>query len=238
MFIAKPKFSGEIGATWMDIMFALLEKNLRHVVVPIIKQGEKMKRLKIIFASLAAALVFSGCAGTNFVRPDSGTFALGKSTSAEVAQKMGNPLQNGEMTKNEKLIKVAKYAYAEGAGQGTYPGVVPARAITFSFFEDKLVGQEFMSSFKTDSTDFDGTKIPGIVKGKSTRNDVTALLGKPTGEAIYPMIKSKDDSALIYGYSQAKGSVFDMKFHNKVLVVSFNGQGIVTDVEYVSSGDK
>lgn len=44
------------------------------------------------------------------------------------------------------------------------------------------------------------------------------------------------ETAIIYSYAQAKGTVLDMKFHNKVLLVSFDAKDVVTDVEFVSSG--
>lgn len=193
-----------------------------------------------IFLALAAAtsIVLSGCAGSDFVRPTEGELVVGKSTQADVLRKMGSPLQSGEMTKNDRQLKVAKYAYASTGGEPAYQGVTPARSLAFTFFDDKLASQEFVSSFKNDSTDFDGKKVTSIVKGKSTSGDVVALLGKPTGEAVYPVIKGADDKAYVYSYVQAKGTVFNMKFYSKALVVSFNNAGIVTDVEFTTSGDQ
>ena len=196
-----------------------------------------MKNTRLLLALVSAAIL-SGCAGTNFKRPDPQALVLGKSTSADVTKVMGSPLQTGELLKNEEKIKTLRYAYAEGAGTGSYPGVVPARAMVFATFNELLIGQEFFSSFPDDATDFDETKVPSIVKGKSTRAEVIALLGKPNGEAIYPLIKSKAETGIVYSYNHAKGSVFDMKFYSKSLIVSFNTSNIVTDVEYVSSGQK
>jgi outer membrane protein assembly factor BamE (lipoprotein component of BamABCDE complex) len=185
-----------------------------------------------------AALALTGCAGSDFVRPAESDFVVGKSTLADVNTKMGNPLQTGQLTKNDKLMKVSKYAYAASGGESAHPGVTPARSLTFLFFEDNLVGKEFVSSFKQDSTDFDGQKVSSISKGKSTRQDVVALLGKPSGEAVYPVIKNVGDAAYVYSYVQAKGTVFNMKFYNKSLLVSFSPSGLVTDVEYTTSGEQ
>jgi hypothetical protein len=189
---------------------------------------------------LAAACVVlvAGCAGTNFKRPEPNQLALGKSRTADVLAVMGSPQQTGEAVQNEQKIKVLRYAYAEGAGEGRYPGVVPARAMVFTVHDDVLVGQEFVSSFKGDATEFDEGKLPSIVKGKTTRTEVVGLLGKPNGEAVYPMIKNKGEKAAVYSYSQAKGNVFNMKFHAKTLLVSFNGADVVSDVQYQSSGEK
>ncbi len=152
---------------------------------------------------------------------------------------MGGPApQSGELLRNGEKLKSARYAYAEGAGTGKYPGVVPARAMVFLTHNDLLVTEEFVSSFSNDATDFDESKVPSIVKGKTTRAEVITLLGTPNGSGVYPFIKNRNESALIYSYSHAKGSAFSMKFFSKSLIVSFGAAGLVTDVEYVSNGEK
>lgn len=188
--------------------------------------------------TLLFAFALIGCAGTDFKRPAPSSLQVGKSTSADVTRVMGPPTQTGEQVRNGEKLTVARYAYAEGAGSGKYPGVVPARAQVFLLHNGTLVGEEFVSSFPNDATDFDDAKVQIIEKGKSTRSDVMALLGPPTGAAIYPVIKSKGETAIVYSYAHAKGSVFDMKFYSKSLIVAFDDKGVVTDVEYVSSGQK
>ena len=197
-----------------------------------------MKNQRRTFLGFLIVAALTGCAGTNFKRPDPQSLVVGKSTSTDVTKVMGAPFQTGELVKNEQKVKTARYAYAEGAGQGKYPGVVPARAMVFYTFNDVLVGQEFVSSFPEDATDFDESKVQAIIKGKSTRADVMSLLGKPNGEVIYPMIKNKNEVGSAYSYSHAKGTVFHMKFYSKVLIVSFDSSGLVTEVEYQSAGEK
>lgn len=198
-----------------------------------------LPRRLVITTALAAVTLLTGCAGTNFVRPEAGSLVLGQSKRADVVQRLGAPFQTGELTKNDKQLKIAKYAYAQGAGgDALYPGVVPARSLAYAFFDDTLVSEEFVSSFKADATDFDGTKVQQIVKGKSKKGDVVALLGKPTGEAIHPVVKNSGERALLYSYIQAKGSGFNLKFHSKVLLVSYDSSGVVTEVEYTTSGDQ
>jgi hypothetical protein len=197
-----------------------------------------MHLLRIVLPLVLAALL-SACAGTNFKRPDPGVLTVGKSTAADVARVMAAPpLQSGELLKNNEKIRTTRYAYAEGAGAGRYPGVVPARAMVFSTFADLLVGQEFISSFPQDATEFDESKVPAIVKGRTTRDEVVALLGRPNGEAIYPLIRSRTETGIVYSYSHAKGSVFNMKFYSKALIVSFDANGVVSDVDYTVSGEK
>ena len=193
---------------------------------------------------LAAILAFAvlamlaGCAGTNFRRPEPQELALGKSTAADVQRVMGPPRETVDSLRNEEPLKVMRYTYAQGAGQGRYPGVVPARSMVFTLHHGLLVAQEFVSSFQSDATEFDQSQAGAIVKGRTTRTEVINLLGRPNGEAIYPVIRSRNDRALVYSYSHARGTAFSMKFYSKVLVVSFDGDGVVTDLQFSSTGDE
>jgi hypothetical protein len=200
------------------------------------------KRIMMIsprfLVTLAATVLMAGCAGTNFKRPDAQALVVGKSTSADVTRVMGDPRQVGEALKNEQKIKIARYSYAATSGDSLYPGVIPARAMSFSTFNDLLVGQQFLSSFKEDATEFDDSKIKDIVKGKTTKDEVISLLGKPAGEAIYPVIKRVGDTALVYGYSHVKGNAFNLRNYSKSLMVSIDSAGIVADVDYSSGGEK
>ena len=198
-----------------------------------------MKKSLMFGWIVAAGILLSACAGTAFERPADDKFVLGKSTPADVQATMGEPRQTGEVTKNNMQLKSLNYAYASKMdGDAAYPDVTPSRGMTFFFYKDALVAQQFVSSFKDSSTDFDGSKVPSIVKGTSTRSDVVNLFGKPTGQAIYPFIAGTDDTAYIYSYGQVKGGVFNMKFHQQALVVSFDKNGVVTNVEYTSVGEK
>ncbi|RCS57036.1 hypothetical protein [Parvibium lacunae] len=196
-----------------------------------------MKTIQTLFALCFVSLL-AGCAGTDFKRPEPGALTVGKSTSAEVASVMGPPLQTGELLKNNQKVQTTRYGYAEGAGTGRYAGVTPARAMTFSTFQNLLVGQEFVSSFATDATDYDETKLPLIIKGKSTRADVVSILGKPNGEVIYPLIKNPGETGIIYSYSHVKGTIFNMTFYSKALTISFDNNNVVTDIDYTSTGQK
>jgi outer membrane protein assembly factor BamE (lipoprotein component of BamABCDE complex) len=187
-----------------------------------------------IAATMALALL--GCAGKNFVRPDAEGLKNGQTTYAQIVQKMGPPRREGTAMKNDQTVKSVSYAYASVAGQPLHSGVTAARGATFYFYNDLLVGNEFLSSYAEDNTDFDEGKIPGIVKGKTSRAEVVALMGKPSGYYIYPMIKATTGEAAAYVFSEVKGGAFNMKMSRKVLVVTFDTSGIVTDVDFSSSG--
>lgn len=64
------------------------------------------------------------------------------------------------------------------------------------------------------------------------------LLGNPGGKYIYPIIQNNNEEAVNYLHIQTKGSAFNLEMHLKQLVVTFDKEGLVTNVEYSESGQK
>ena len=191
---------------------------------------------RIVFFVSAFSLL-AGCAGKDFTRPNSETFKLGETTSSQVIQQMGEPRKTGEALKNGKNVRTTTYVYAATGGEPLEEGVIPARAMSFYFYNETLVGQEFLSSFKSDNSNFDDSKISGIIKGKTTRAEVIQLLGKPTATFILPMVKETAGEAIGYTYQTTRGGAFSgFKFYNKVLRITFDSGDKVLDIDYASSG--
>jgi hypothetical protein len=182
------------------------------------------------------AVLLSGCAGRNFVRPDSQTLKNGQTSRSSVIELYGDPFAEGTEIKNEKLLNKFTYAYASVGGKPLHQDVIPARAIGFYFLNDILVGHNFISSWAEDHSDFDDSKVPFIVKGKTTRIEVIQLLGKPCGYYIYPLIKASSGEAAVYMYTETVKTMFKRKTFRKSLVITFDESGVVTDVEFNSSG--
>ena len=187
---------------------------------------------------LAAALMLSGCAGSNFVRPDPSRLTLGKTTQADVVRDFGAPWRQGQGLKNGQTVSTLSYAYAEAGGAPYRPGVTPARAQVFHFHNNLLVGHEFASSWAADHTDFDDTKVDQIAKGRTTRDEVQRMIGRPGGTFVYPMIKAQAGDALVYVYSETRQTGFaSFSFKRKLLVVTLNAAGVVEDVDYSTSSN-
>lgn len=153
--------------------------------------------MKIAQTSLLFFLValLAACSGRYFVRPPEGLIKLGKTTEDEVIAAMGDPLKSEWGERLGKKIKMIGYIYV----------IVPhreaiSRAVFFYFVDGVLVGHYFCSEFAGESTDFDLTRIGNIVENQSTRRDVEAALGKPSGEAIYPMLDDPEGRMLEYRY--------------------------------------
>jgi hypothetical protein len=195
-----------------------------------------MKRVSI---TVFIAVFLTACAaGTDFKRIEINQLTYGSDTPETIKQKLGKPYNEGTITKNEKQFKTMSYAYASGRGSAAYQGVTPGRSQGFYFFQNELVGHEFTSSWEVDSTDFDESQISEIKKGNTTIQEVIGLLGSPNGEYIFPLATNETEKAKVYLYSQVKGSAFSMKFYRKVLIVTHDENGIITEVDYVSSGER
>jgi hypothetical protein len=197
------------------------------------------KTLKIGFL-ISVLFVITGCAGTDFVRPGSDTFKLGQTTYEQVVQQMGEPYRVGDATVNGKQVKSIVYSYAKSmGGEPLEEGVIPARSLGYTFHNDMLVGKEFTSSFKSDNSNFDETKIESIIKGKTTRSEVIQLFGKPSSSFIAPMVKETSGEAIGYVYNTTSGGVFSgFMFTSKILKISFDDSNVVSDIDYVVSSNK
>ena len=193
------------------------------------------RRVLVPLALLLVAV--GGCAGRDFARPPADAFTLGQSTERDVRQKFGDPYRQGTVVKNGETMKTLSYAYAAGAAS-LAGGITPARGMGFYFWNDVLVGHEFVSSFDEDKTDFDGTKAQQIRKGETTESGVITLLGPPPGAYVYPMIADRTGRGLVYFYAQTKGSAFSLRFYQQLLVVTIGATGVVADVQLTSQGER
>ena len=182
-------------------------------------------------------VALGGCAGRDFTRPPADSLALGKTTEGDIRQRFGDPYRQGTALRNGETMKTLTYAYAAGAGS-LAGGLTPSRGVGVYFWNDVLVGHEFTSSFDEDKTDFDVAKVPQIRKGETTEAAVTALLGPATGGYIYPMIADKTARALVYVYSQTRGTAFGLKHYQQLLVVTIAPTGVVSDVQLTTSGER
>jgi len=196
-------------------------------------------RKRVRFATLVAVtVILTGCAGgEHFVRPASEALVLGKTTEQEVRQRMGGPYRHGTALRNGETVTTLSYGYALAV---PYVDDVKTRAMGFYFLNGVLVGHEFTSSFDEDKTRFDDSKIGQIQQGQTTRQDVIALVGQPGGMYVYPLIKDKSALALVYLFidSDRHPFGFTVRQTRKLLIVSIDSQGVVSDVQYTASAPK
>ena len=194
----------------------------------------RLLRFALASASVAALV---GCAGTNFVRPDDDTFRLGKTTYTQIVERMGSPITTGEFISQAsgKKLKVARYGFA------TY-GAVRTRIQVYFFHDDVLVARNFTSNFPEDSSDWNESKVDDLVKGKTTRAEVIAMLGRPSGAYIWPAVAKTSGEAIGYHHSyitsQFTGLGNKRLRHSKHLVITFDDRDRVLDIEYRKKDDQ
>jgi len=192
------------------------------------------------------ALVVAGLCllGADFARPDPASFALGSTTEAEIRQRFGNPYGQTTSRVGDRVVTTLQYTYAEPR-----TGVIPARAMTYSFYDGRLVGFDYSSSFGADETAFDEEVVKRIKRGETTRTEVLAIAGPPTGQFIYPTPQATVPGrrAYVYGYSRSERlAPATLETANKVLTITFDDHDVVAELSLVmttisrplSSGDR
>jgi len=179
------------------------------------------------------ALVVAGLCllGADFARPDPASFALGSTTEAEIRQRFGNPYGQTTSRVGDRVVTTLQYTYAEPR-----TGVIPARAMTYSFYEGRLVGFDYSSSFGADETAFDEEVVKRIKRGETTRTEVLAIAGPPTGQFIYPTPQATVPGrrAYVYGYSRSERlAPATLETANKVLTITFDDHDVVAELSLV-----
>ena len=179
------------------------------------------------------ALVVAGLCllGADFARPDPASFALGSTTEAEIRQRFGNPYGQTTSRVGDRIVTTLQYTYAEPR-----TGVIPARAMTYSFYDGRLVGFDYSSSFGADETAFDDKVVKRIKRGETTRTEVLAIAGPPTGQFIYPTPQATVPGrrAYVYGYSRSERlAPATLETANKVLTITFDDHDVVAELSLV-----
>lgn len=192
------------------------------------------RSLRSVFL-IVLIIMIAGCSGRNFARPNPGAFNLGKTTYPQVVEQMGTPRNVSNSQHNGATIMGIRYGHSKVVG-AIEEGVIPVRSLWFYFYKDVLVGQSFDSSFRSDNTDFDDSKVGNIVKGKTSRAEVLQLLGRPSGSYIHPMVKKTFGEAIGYKYMTFRNSENGIKAAvSKNLLITFDDKDAVSDVEFTSS---
>lgn len=178
----------------------------------------------------------AGCAGTNFQRPVMGEFSLGKTTLEDLKGKLGEPRRTVEAVKNSETVTGLTYVFATTMQEPFEQGVVPARAQVYWFHKGSLVGEEFISSFKEDNTNFDENLFSRVAKGVTTRNQIVILLGRPSVSYRWPLVNktSKDGIGYIYVATRREGFA-QVKSTRKAMFFEFDQNDVVIDSKFEST---
>jgi hypothetical protein len=183
-------------------------------------------------AILAVVLAGACLLGADFSRPDPASFTLGQTTEQEIRARFGKPSGQVNARVGDKLVTTLRYAYAEARTVA-----VPVRIMAYAFHEGRLVGFDYMSSFAADQTVFDELAAKRIRRGISTRAEVLDLMGKPSGQFIYPSSYAglPGHHADVYSHSRSEKlpSGVTLETTTKVLTVVFDEHDVVAETHLV-----
>ncbi len=131
------------------------------------------------------------------------------------------------------------YTHAGDSEAPRVPGTLGLRSQGFLLADDVVVAETFVSSYASDSSDFDHTQVAGITKGTTTCDDVVRKFGRPSMRAIPPATGDPDYAlVIIYTFTYMKRPVLQFKSFEKSLRVACDRAGIVRDVSYSEMGDR
>lgn len=192
--------------------------------------------------TLAAAVVLSGCAtggmGVDFNSKAVASLVPGKTTREEVIKRVG-PLGKTQIFTTKKdvadkdlpgpvVIEYSRYYFNDIASVGADSRLRATRHLTVAFTNSTLNYYRLSSNFVEDSTNFDEDKVSKISKGMAEA-DVIALMGKPSGRAIYPHTREPGGTSM--SYHMASPHPTSHQVHIKTLVINFDLNHKVSDVD-------
>lgn len=178
------------------------------------------------------------CGGDPVVRPAPDAIELGKTTYAQVVERLGKPSDETRSRKDDHALRAIDYTHANDAEAAKVPHTAGIRQLVFVFADDVVGAEIFVSSFASDSTDFDDRRAGEIVKGATRCDDVVSMLGRPSMRAIYPVADKQDETAIGYEVKYVKRPILQFKMFAKSLVVTCDAAGIVTQSTDTESGDR
>jgi len=97
---------------------------------------------------------------------------LGKTTYAQVVERLGKPSDETRSRKDAHALRAIDYTHASDAEAAKVANTAGIRQLVFVFSDDVVVAESFVSSFASDSTDFDDSRVGEIVKGKTRGDEV------------------------------------------------------------------
>jgi len=199
-------------------------------------------RLTTLSTIAAAAILSVGCTtqfGTQFNSTSAKQLKPGVSTRDELVSKVG-PIVKPEIVTIKKdfgdkelanpvIVEFASYYFSDTQAPTSKADIRASRNASFMLTDSKVMSYRVSSTFTNESTDFDESKIAAIRKGITTESEAVALLGEPSGRALYPFAKDVGGSSISwYNLSFNKAT---NKIHSKLYVVYLDANHVVSDFD-------
>jgi hypothetical protein len=187
-----------------------------------------------------------GCTtGHDFVSPTAENLVLGRTPRSEILRLYGPPFKETSAVLSTPATLQNRTPFDPASVSGTFVNLVyfyqdrstaafaggpKNKFVFFDFWNDALIAYNFTSNFENDSSNFDESKIAQIHKGTTTENEVTQLLGVPTGRAVYPAVQQPGNQKSIYSYLDIHRGERTVKR----LEVLFDKSGTVIDYRFAA----
>jgi hypothetical protein len=208
-------------------------------IIPNIKEAVEMKN-RLLGLTLLLVVLSGYCfAAPRLSYPDPGILVPGETKYDQVISRFGTP-KSSEVSTNDQGT-FTNIAYSESGS--LRKGVLPMRRLALYFKDNVLIGFDWESNFKEDSTDFDETKASQIKKGETTWQQAAAIIGTKYGVYTYPRTDSPDERVLVFMFIQVRTEMTGfMKAvaHNytKLLALTYGSDDIVKNISLSVSGEK
>jgi outer membrane protein assembly factor BamE (lipoprotein component of BamABCDE complex) len=194
-----------------------------------------MYRTTKLLMLLVTSLFLTACGGPNFIRPQSDELVLGSTSFSQVTAKMGEPSKTAALSVNNVPVKSATYSHAHAVPFST---ILAFKTLVCVFDRDILVSYDYASSFQEEraATSINDALVKGLANG-DTKSKVIATLGRPGGEAIYPVANPKGSSVLRYTYLESYRVPFlpTPRITKKIVTVKLDSNEVVTEISTVES---
>lgn len=168
-----------------------------------------------LFVAIVALSLSACVTGGGFPPPTEADLRIGQTTIAEVVQRFGPPYSRTRVANSAAVVNAApgdprptgmrpaavdgvieRLTYAHSASSSS------GRIMALTFWNDRLVFRNFISSIESESTNFDEGKIGQIRRGATTASDLVALLGRPSGHGVYPAVANPGNRLIVYQFVQ------------------------------------
>jgi hypothetical protein len=192
-------------------------------------------------AVLCLVLLTAACGsvGRDFPTPANDEMTLGQMTPTEAFKRFGEPFRKSVVASSGGNLNVQttderpaslRPAAVEGVTQvWTYIYTVSSgsRSMLLTFWNDRLVFYNFASNFSDQSTNFEEGKVSEIRRGSTTYADVVALLGKPSGQGVFPVVATRGHRLVVYQSGKSNSQTRTMAF--KRLELAVDARDVVVD---------
>ena len=195
----------------------------------------------------AAVLSLGGCASVGHDFQYQSKDSYGRDTlelgtpSAKYATMFGEPVNTMTNDTVDGKFKLIRYQYAS-ANLAT----ARSRLLDLEFRNDSLNSYIYISSFDDDKTIANTEQLSQVKRGTSKNSDIFKILGKPQGMALcpstHPDFKDKCNKGtqiwkwvVMEGLSTLGSSYGAKQIEERIISISFDKDGVVTDVDSFSN---